>query len=522
MWILPKQLHTLVSVQDTEALNLDLNESSQICAQSLFVRSKPSQSRIWSQKWKRDSWSQYLFGRILRPSHGERFVTEWTSLLVATPANHLAQPESDSAQKTQDIFGPTSQAEFGFFDPSSVSLKTSKDTSPSDSEKSLENWNQWVTKCRGAYSQRVKSAHLTSASGCLSLQWPTTAARDYKGTSPGYLFRADGKSRVDQLAVAVDQAEIGNWPTPTVQEAGKIGNQANHGQIALSNHPSLRGEVSRDKYEKGKHGLPAPENPSTLGSRQGLSEEAWPTPTAVNRVRNEETMEKCLKFRQGNGQTSVPLYLEEKVNLVEKKSWATPQQRDYNAAEPLAKWTIRAEEQKAKGVNLHLPLPSQVMHVDEKSWGTPSCMDTLPPRSAEALARAKLKGGCKNLREEVHQWATPNTLDCLPSRSYEAMKRQATVGERKNRSKPGNLREQIDPLMCQAYKDAQAEANQWPTPRANKVHPEITEENRDHLANRNKSNLEEEIAGHCGKTTGKLNPAWVCTLMNLPVFWVKP
>jgi hypothetical protein len=162
----------------------------------------------------------------------------------------------------------------------------------------------------------------------------------------------------------------------------------------------------------------------------------------------------------------VPLYLEEKVNLEEKKSWATPQQRDFKDAEPLSKWTERAEEQKAKGVNLHLPLPSQVMHTEEKkAWGTPSCMDTLPPRSAEALARAKLKGGCKNLREEVHQWATP---------------------------------------------------------RANKVHPEITEDNRDHLANRNKSNLEEEIAGHCGKATGKLNSQWVSQLMGLNMGWVSP
>jgi hypothetical protein len=75
---------------------------------------------------------------------------------------------------------------------------------------------------------------------------------------------------------------------------------------------------------RGELGLPAPANPSTLGSRQELSEEAWPTPTAMSRVRDEETMEKCLKFRQSNGKTSVPLYLEEKVNLVEKKLWATP------------------------------------------------------------------------------------------------------------------------------------------------------------------------------------------------------
>ena len=48
------------------------------------------------------------------------------------------------------------------------------------------------------------------------------------------------------------------------------------------------------------------------------------------------------------------------------------------------------------------------------------------------------------------------------------MKRQATNGGRKNRSRPGNLREQIDPLMCMAYIDAKNEANgrMWPTPTA--------------------------------------------------------
>ena len=329
MWILPKQLHTSAYVPDTAALNLDLNESSQICAQSLFVRSKPSPARTWLQKWKRDSWSQHLFGRILNPSIGNHFVTEWTSSLGATHASPLVQPESDLEQKTQDIFGPTSQAEFGFFDPSSASSRTSKDTSVSDSEKSLENWNQSVTKRRGEYSLRVKSAHLTSASG--SSSWPTANARDWKDSING-------------------------------------------------THPPSRPNLSEQTLGQAVSvalGLPAPANPSTHGSRQGLSEEAWPTPTAMSRVRDEETMQKCLKFRQSNGKTSVPLYLEEKVNLVEKKSWATPQQRDFKDAEPLAKWTTRAEEQKAKGVNLHLPLPSQVMHTEEKeqAWATPRSRD---------------------------------------------------------------------------------------------------------------------------------------------------
>jgi hypothetical protein len=63
------------------------------------------------------------------------------------------------------------------------------------------------------------------------------------------------------------------------------------------------------------------------------------------------------------------------------------------------------------------------------------------------------------------------------------------------------------------------ESQQWPTPRANKVHPVITEENREQLANRKKANLEEEIAGHCGKAQGKLNPDWVEQLMGLPTGW---
>ena len=59
----------------------------------------------------------------------------------------------------------------------------------------------------------------------------------------------------------------------------------------------------------------------------------------------------------------------------------------------------------------------------------------------------------------------------------------------------------------------------WPTPRANLVHPTITEKNRGKLIARNKSNLEEVIAGHCGKATGQLNPEFVEWLMGCPIGW---
>ena len=200
MWILPNNLHTSAFVPDTEALSLDLSESSQLCAQSLFVRSKPLPARIWLQKWKRDLWTQHLFGRILKPSHGQSFVTAWTSSLEVTHASHSAQLGSASEPTTRDIFGPTSQAAFNFSDQSSVFLRTSRDTFPWGCATSCANWENWVTERRGAYSARLKLARLTSESG--SMYWPTATARDWKGCGNA-VPRKDGKHRLDTLEAVV-------------------------------------------------------------------------------------------------------------------------------------------------------------------------------------------------------------------------------------------------------------------------------------------------------------------------------
>jgi hypothetical protein len=232
MWILPKQLHTLDSVRDTEALNLDLNESSQLCSQSLFVRSKHSPLRTWLQKWKRDSWSQHLYGRILKPSLGKAFETEWTSLLEVTHANHSPQQESEQERKTQDTCGLGSQTEFGFSDQESASSRMSRDISRWGCPTLSKTWDAWVTERRGAYSARLKSALLTRGKECSS--WPTASTRDHKD-SPGMSLTGvnpDGteRKRTDQLARAVyasgladpdNRSSVGSrqesWATPRTQ-----------------------------------------------------------------------------------------------------------------------------------------------------------------------------------------------------------------------------------------------------------------------------------------------------------------
>jgi len=137
-------------------------------------------------------------------------------------------------------------------------------------------------------------------------------------------------------------------------------------------------------------------------------------------------------------------------------------------------------------------------HEEGKNWATPQTFDSNNlVRTPEKLAqtRAEKNAGCMNLREQVHY---PDM-----DHSRKGAKALSGLQDRANLSTSGRSQES------------------WPTPRANKVHPQITEENREHLANRKKSNLEEDIAGHCGKATGKLNPNWVEHLMGLPVGWTQ-
>jgi hypothetical protein len=272
-WILPKQLHTLACALDTAALSLDSNESSRICAQSLFVRSKPLPLRTWSAKWKRDSWTRHLSGRILEPSLGERFVTEWTSLLAVTPASPSAAQESGQARMTRGIYGPTSQMVFDFSDPSSASLKTSKDISAWGCPTSSKTWQEWVTERRGAYSQRLNAVRRINASGCSS--WPSPVASEVRH---GFQDRSRGmKGSQESLTTVV----VKSWPTPSgmdgerPQETQEQWEQRNARKRA--ENPNL-GQLHRPLTVAvtALHGHPVPASSSTDGSRP----ESWATPQA--------------------------------------------------------------------------------------------------------------------------------------------------------------------------------------------------------------------------------------------------
>jgi len=259
----------------------------------------------------------------------------------------------------------------------------------------------------------------------------------------------------------------------------------------------------------------------------------WPTARTSDaeggRIETEMTNEGFKSKRHKSNQTFGAKLRDAVETHEEEKNWATPQSRD--CLGPRRKLSEDGKNRsQTTGTTFGLDLNQQV----QKNWATPQTFDSNNlVRTPEKLAqtRAEKNAGCMNLREQVHypdmdhsrktakNWPTASTRDhkggYTGGRIRDGKVSMDTLDVAVQAHTEGGLLDQANPSTNGKSQES------WPTPRANKVHPQITEENRDHLANRKKSNLEEDIAGHCGKATGKLNPNWVEHLMGLPVGWTQ-
>jgi hypothetical protein len=466
MWILPRQLHTSPYVPDTAALISDLNEQSQACAQSLLVRSKPSPARTWSLKWKRDSWTQLLSGRILKPSHGPSFTAAWTSSVAATRASHSALPASDSAPKTHDTSGHTYQPELLQCDQVAASLKTSRDISRWGCPTSSKTWADWVTERRGAWRQRVNAARLTSGRG--SSFWPSVVASEVR---QGFQDRSRGmKGSQESLTTAVVK-DAANWPTP----CGNDDNKTPEAHLAMKKRMGERDGTNSNRTAitslqvmcKALHGPAAPANGSTNGSRQGL----WATPRSAD-ARNPGLT---------NCKPGSMLHLG--TQAARQELWLTPR-----ANEPDSDPNFAARNAD-RGAHCHGTLSSQAKG---ELYPTPRTCDWKSSPNASQNQK-RMEVGQATLAEFVHAkhkkgdlWSTPRT--------------GATESSRPNNK--GGI-----PLADQAKRE------EWGTPTA-----------RDHKSGRgNEDRQYKELTPMVERQqSGKLNPRWVETLMGLPIGWTMP
>ena len=261
MWIIPKNLPIFHYVQDMEGLILDSQELSDQLEQSVFWRSKASQSKTWSRRLKRDCSLQLLYSQTLKSSLGHSLMEKWTSSVEASLVSHLASQEESKEIKIHDTCGHTLQKVLNSWEDLPLfSSRTFQESSQVNSKETigqtkrgpqfccmcLESWKGWVTKQRRAYSQRVKSVRHIKEKESLYL------VSEMNSDKAGLISSMDLLSQINQISLQLgqhqeDKDSIGTnrqelrWATPTAMEEGKIGNNpnGNKGQRGLSNDPEI-------------------------------------------------------------------------------------------------------------------------------------------------------------------------------------------------------------------------------------------------------------------------------------------
>ena len=154
-------------------------------------------------------------------------------------------------------------------------------------------------------------------------------------------------------------------------------------------------------------------------------------------------------------------------------------------------------------------------------WATPRAGKTTD-ENPETWAKRQAKGDVATmpLTAQVKSWATPQAQEAGAKVETLFTKNgdPAFPGQRAYRKTPsGKMVLQSQTINQQVEMVKQS----WPTPASAGVTGGPTglaggSGNREKLA----SMLPDAEARAMG--CGKLNPRWVCTLMNVPVFWVKP
>ena len=136
----------------------------------------------------------------------------------------------------------------------------------------------------------------------------------------------------------------------------------------------------------------------------------------------------------------------------------------------------------------HTASAHRISDNDYTGWPTPNCMDTLPPKTGEALERNKKKGGCCNLREHVMLTGWPT----------------ATARDGKGGYLGGRIR---NGKFSTNALDVTAQLSGWPTPTASKTTPQTREDFTPNLAARAElSGWPTPTVTDCSRGNGTIRP----------------
>ena len=378
MWIIPKNLHTSLSVRVMEGLTLDSGELSEIYAQSLLARSKPSPVKTWSRRLKQATLTLLPFGRTLRPSHGKAFAAEWTSLAGASLVSHLVPQGDERETATPAICGPSLPTEldvwgtlplFSWRTSKGSSVQSSKGTDgPTLRERpfcsmSSESWKGWVTTQRREYSARARSVRPISESECSSWVAAPISTREGEGSS----IRCSEKHRRSTLNMQVT------------------------------------------------HGPPQEAQSSILGSPQ---ESRWATPTAGASAHDSSIVHSHLRRLKKGKQVSLAGQI--LIDMNSQANWATPTSRDCKGMYP--QWSQESENKRTRNL-----LPDQAHGGTYRGKLNPRWVETLMgipigwtmPSCTSPVTIEQMNCGC--LETELCQRPQSERLDSCGQTLEEAL-----------------------------------------------------------------------------------------------------
>lgn len=223
-------------------------------ALSLTSKGKPLLPRSLSRSWKRVSSIRRLSGLTLSPSEAETGAARWIASLPDSPVSHTALRESGQDSKTSDGSGPTLPGLLATLDRSSSSWRTSQvSLLPEVSTRASPILPRSGTTRSGRAYLRPPLALRTNGSGCSSsLGWPTpdchAMERTNQSPSEGAAIRPTLALASKQWATpnahdgrrpGVDDKstqggnlnrDAAQWPTPAARDF-KGANSAEHATV---------------------------------------------------------------------------------------------------------------------------------------------------------------------------------------------------------------------------------------------------------------------------------------------------
>lgn len=478
MWIyFPTSPSARAAADSTEEFTPLSSEQAALLAASCTASGKHSPPRIWSQRWQRGGWIRRLSGAIAPqcPQEFEGAFGDWLDGILSassagSPASRSAAPESSKASKTSAGSGPQSSSSWPIAEWDGAALKTfpaSLDPAEAvanayaaglfDGEGSVTIQSSSRRSVGHTYAVEVRIGMSDKGLPALQLmkdRFGGSLRKSRKKTdrwADAWTWRIGGAPSLPYLNAIAPFVILKREHIAVAVELAKL--VANRkGRVWSAQE---RAKAAAFKSRINRLNLKGPSDPTAeVPPLAILVAGEWMSPQEdlfLGSQRYSETWPRSGGVSNGRLYERPPLALPIVESECSSSEYPTPSATPYGSNQG--------------GQNPGPARPSLETWARDE-WPTPQAFDAKDcDRSPEALARAKLIGGCSNLREIAGEWSTPRATDGEKGGPGQTVPLCAQAGEWPTpstrdgaRQSPAELERNTPGL------GAVAAGSEWPTP----------------------------------------------------------